>query len=87
MTDFQKAAVDKIRHMGGAIFFTAGEGSRGEWRSFAGSPVLVPSSDFKTEGRLGWPTVQALLNEKALYHKGGNEYRLTGDASELARAA
>ena len=75
-TAFQANAIDKIRHIGGSIFYASDR----SWQDKHGTRVVVPAGDFKTEGRVGWPTIRALMDGGKLYHRAGNEYALTADA-------
>jgi len=75
-TAFQRNALDKIRHLGGSIFYADDK----SWRDMHGHKVLVPSFDLKTEGFIGWPTITALMAEGSLYHRGGAHYAVTNAA-------
>lgn len=84
LSDFQRAALGKIRHIGGSIFYASDK----RWTDMHGHRVSVPSNDFRTEGFIGWPTVNALMAAEALYLKRGNEYALTSrvpDSKESSR--
>lgn len=82
MTAFQTSALDKIRHIGGLIFW-----SDDRWLDKHGQRVFVPSFDFKTEGFIGRPTIDALIDAGKLYHRQGNEYALTASALPEQKAA
>lgn len=76
LTDFQKSAVDKIKHIGGSIYYASDR----KWTDSHGARVHVPAADFKTEGFIGFPTITALVDAQLLYWIGGNEYALAGKA-------
>lgn len=73
MTDFQRNALDKVRHIGGSIFYSP---DKSEFQDKHGQRVIVPAADFRTEGFVGWPTIRALMDIGKLAHRQGNEYAL-----------
>lgn len=87
MTEFEMNALVKIKHVGGSIYFEAApeeagkSAAAGSFVDQHGQKVFVPSPGFKTEGVIGWPTVQSLMQQEKLYHRSGNQYSLTKGAS------
>ncbi len=73
ITEFQTAALDKIRHIGGSIFYATNK----SWTDKHGVRVTVPAADFRTEGFIGWPTIKALMAAECLTLRAGNEYAIT----------
>lgn len=73
ITPFQNAALNKIRHVGGSIFYATNK----SWTDKHGVRLTVPAADFRTEGFIGWPTIKALVAAERLTLRGGNEYAIT----------
>ncbi len=59
LTAFQSAAADKIRRLGGSIYYRDDK----SFRDGHGARVSVPDANFKTEGFIGWPTIKALVDD------------------------
>lgn len=62
LTQFQMNALTRIVMYGGAIYYNDDK----SWCTKNGYRIMVPSEDGKTEGFIGLPTIQALLNEGML---------------------
>lgn len=79
LTPFQIRAIDKIARIGGSVHYREDR----SFRDWTGDRVLVPSGDMKTEGRVGWPTVHALVDEGYMVRREANEYALTSKVKLL----
>ena len=81
LTKFQKRALEAIRAGGNVVYAQGDDTGKGEkWTNGDGYRVIVLNPDNRTFGRLGRPTITALMDNSYLERDAekAGRYQLTG---------